>query len=267
MNEQNLEQLLNSGNFSAALTQLTAGEKLPKTIQDFNKAQILDNLFRAEQYTIINHFIKDKTIETDIYEFDKFDKSVFQSVVRHLKTDEQGLAFFREFISKFENLNDEVNSHTLLGYFLQQLASVELIEILIEAGCDVNFKNNAEENYIHQVVKNNQTKYSLDYEEQQQLQKAYIEILLKEGLEIDEENVVKKTPLICAIEFHKPFFLAFLLENGANPNHRDNTGNTAFFYAVEQISKVQKCTPLCVSLTCHNLISLIKIRLHFYLSM
>lgn len=232
MNEQNLEQLLNSGNFSAALTQLTAGEKLPKTIQDFNKAQILDKLFRAEQYEIINHFIKDKTIETDIYEFDKFDKSVFQSVVRHLKTDEQGLAFFKEFISKFDNLNDEVSTETLLGYFLEKLTSIELIKILVEADCDVKFKNNAEENYIHQVVKNNQTKYSLDYEEQQQLQQAYIELLINEGVDVDAQNIIQKTPLICAIEFHKPRFLPPLLEKGADPNHTDQTGNSAFFYAV-----------------------------------
>ena len=239
MDQKNLVQLLNASNFSEAYPILLAGEKLPKDIQDYNKAQILDNLFRAEQYEIVNHLVKDKTIETDIYEFDKFDKSVFQSLTRNLKTDENGLAFFKDFISKFDNLNDEVATQTLLGYFLEKLASIDLIRILVDAGCDVNFRNNAEENYIHQVVKNNQKRFDLNDNELHRLQKDYIELLINEGVDVDGQNIVAKTPLIIAVEFHKHQFLLFLLEHGADPNHVDKTGNSAFFYAVAHQQDVE----------------------------
>ncbi|TCD11254.1 ankyrin repeat domain-containing protein [Pedobacter frigidisoli] len=239
MSEQTLEQLFNAGNFTEASAKLLAGEKLPKTLQPHQKSQILDNLFRGEQYEIILHLIKDKTIETDIYEFENFDRSVFQTVVRYLKTDENGLEFFKNFISKFDNLNDEVATQTLLGYFFEKLAAVELIKILVDAGCDVNFKTNAEENYIHLVVKNNQKRFDLNDNELDKLRKNYIELLINEGVEVDGENIVQKTPLIAAVEGNKSHLLSFLLEQGADPNHVDKTGNSAFYYAVANLQSME----------------------------
>lgn len=100
MEQENLEKLFTTGKFSDALQMLLAGEKLPDSLQPHQKSQILGQLFREEQYDIILHLIKDKTIETDIYEFDHFDSSVFQTVVECLKADEKGLDFFKTFISK-----------------------------------------------------------------------------------------------------------------------------------------------------------------------
>lgn len=227
-----IEQAINSNNFSNALELLTTGDKLSKTINDFNKSQLFDKLFQEKQFEILLHFIKDKTIETDVYEFDSFDKSIFQSVTRYLKNDEESIAFFKEFISKFDNLNDEVATKTLLGYFFEKGASLESIKILIDAGCDVNFKNNAEENFIQQIVKTNLSRFDLTYEDQYDLAASYIELLINEGLDIDAPNIVQETALITAVKFHKKQFLALLLQNGANPNHTDKSGNTAFFYAV-----------------------------------
>ncbi|MBC6112417.1 ankyrin repeat domain-containing protein [Pedobacter fastidiosus] len=224
MSDQNLEQLLNSGNYPEALVQLTNGEKLPKTIQDFAKSQIFDNLFRNEEFEIIDNLIKTKAIEMDIYELDNFDKSIFQSVIRNLKDSNEGLDFFKSLISKFDNLNDEVEAKTLLGYFFEKGASLEKVKILVDAGCDVNFKNNAEENFIHQVVKTNLMKPDLSL--------SYLEFLINEGLDVNAPNIVKKTPLIAAIEFNREDYLDLLLENGANPNDIDKDGNSAFFYAV-----------------------------------
>ncbi|WP_316794809.1 ankyrin repeat domain-containing protein [Pedobacter agri] len=241
MSEQTLEQLFNTGNFAEASSRLIAGEKLSKTLQSHQKSQIFDHLFRNEQYEIIFHLIQDKTIETDIYEFENFDRSIFQTVVKYLKADEKGLIFFKDFISKFDNLNDEVSTQTLLGYFFEKLVPIELIQILIDAGCDVNFKNNAEESYIHQVVKNNQKRFDLDENQLHKLHLNYIDILLKEGLDIDAQNIVEKTPLINAVESNK-HFISFLLENGANPNHLDKTGDSAFFYAVAHLQSLEMYT-------------------------
>jgi len=232
MDEKNLEELLQYGKFAEVLDCIAKGEKLPKTLNEYNKSQILDNLFREKQFEIISLFAENGVIETDIYELDSFNKSVFESLTRYLSDDNDSIDFFRNFISKFDNLNDEVEVKTLLGFFFEKAANIESIKILIEAGCDVNFKNNAEENFIHQIVKSNLHRHNLSYEGQEELTKSYIELLIHEGLDVDAQNIVQKTPLICAVEFNHKHFLALLLKNGANPNHTDNSGNSAFFYAI-----------------------------------
>jgi len=224
MSEQNLEQLLLQGQYGQALSTIQSGEKLSKNIPEHQKSQILERLFSNGQYELINELVSSKWIETDIYEFDSFDKSVFGKVVWNLKNDERALSFFQDFISNFENLNDEVEAKTLINYFFEKGASVEKIKMLIDAGCDVNFTNNAEENLIHQVIKTNLMK--------PQLSISYLELLINEGVDVNAPNIVKKTPLITAIEFNKPDYLDILLQNGANPNDLDQEGNSAFFYAV-----------------------------------
>ncbi|GGE43743.1 ankyrin repeat protein [Pedobacter psychrotolerans] len=224
MSEQNLEQLLMQGHYDQALPLLQSGEKLSKDLPEHQKSQILERLFSNEQYELLNQLVDSKWIETDVYEFDSFDKSIFGKIIWNLKNDDKAISFFQDFISKFENINDEVEAKTLLGYFLEKGASVEKIKILIDAGCDINFTNNAEENFIHQVIRTNLMK--------PQLSISYLELLINEGLDVNAANIVKKTPLIAAIEFNKPEYLDILLQNGANPNDLDQDGNSAIYYAV-----------------------------------
>ena len=232
MTEPTLDQQLNARKFEEAKSLMQNGEKLSKGIQEHHKSSIFDHLVREKQYEILIMMLKDKTIETDIYEFDSFDKSIFQSIVRNLGNDDEDIAFFNEFITHFDNLNDEVNTKTLLSYFFENGVSLALIKACIDAGCTTTFKNNAEENYIHQVVKSSFRRYNLNDEQTTDLLKGYIDILLNEGIDINEGNVVQESPLITAIKFNKKNLIAHLLENGADPNHTDRDGNSAFFYVV-----------------------------------
>lgn len=224
MSEQSLEQLLYASQFDEASGRLAAGEKLSKAIQPHQTSQIIDNLLRAEQYEILLRFLEDQTIDTDIYELDNFDRSIFKNLAINLKDDEPALIFFRELLSRFDNLNDEVDTKTLLGYFLEKGASVEKVKVLIDAGCDVNFKNNADENFIHQIIRTNLRK--------PELSSQYLELMIAEGLDVNEPNIVKKTPIIQAIEFNHPEYLNLLLQNGADPAAQDKDSNSAFYYAL-----------------------------------
>lgn len=232
MTEPTLDQQLNARKFDEAKNLMHNGEKLSKSIQEHHKSSIFDNLVREKQYEILNMMLKDKTIETDIYEFDSFDQSIFQAIVRNFGNDVEDIAFFNEFITHFDNLNDEVSTKTLLSYFFENGVSLPVIKACIDSGCSANFKNNAEENYIHQVVKSSFRRYNLNDEQTTDLLKGYIDILLNEGVDINDGNVVQETPLITAIKFNKKNLIAHLLENGADPNHTDRDGNSAFFYAV-----------------------------------
>ncbi|QDW23655.1 hypothetical protein FFJ24_001955 [Pedobacter sp. KBS0701] len=232
MTETTLDQQLNARKFDEAKSLMQNGEKLSKNLQDHQKSSIFDNLIKEKQYEILNMMIKDKTIETDIYEFDNFDKSIFHSIIYNLGNEDEDIAFFNEFIGHFDNLNDEVNAKTLLGYLFENGVSLGVIKACIDAGCTINFKNNAEENYIHQVVKSNFRRYNLNDEQTTDLLKGYIDILINEGIDINEGNIVQETPLITAIKFNKKSLISHLLENGADPNQADRDGNSAFFYAV-----------------------------------
>jgi len=232
MTETTLDQQLNARKFDEAKSSMQNGEKLSKNLQDYQKSSIFDKLIKEKQYEILNMMVKDKTIDTDIYEFDNFDKSIFHSIIYNLGDEDEDIAFFNEFIAHFDNLNDEVNAKTLLGYLLENGVSLGVIKACINAGCMTNFKNNAEENYIHQVVKSNFRRYNLNDEQTTDLLKGYIDILINEGIDINEGNIVQETPLITAIKFNKKNLIAHLLENGADPNQTDREGNSAFFYAV-----------------------------------
>ena len=230
MQTQNqIESFLFQGKFDEARESLNNGEIFNDQYLKNNFSQITAKIIEAKEIDFIEKLIKAGFIETDIYELDSFDKSIFNSLTR-LKDDDESIAFFKELMSKMENINDEISDKTLLGYFLEKNASPKIIKTLIDDfGANVQYKNNAGENFIYTILNT----YGLETDKV----KKYIAILLDNGIDINEKNIVGTTPLICAIKRSKKDFIPFLLENGADANETDNLNNTAFYYAVaEQFS-------------------------------
>lgn len=230
MQTQNqIESFLFQGKFDEARESLNNGEIFNDQYLKNNFSQITAKIIEAKEIDFIEKLIKASFIETDIYELDSFDKSIFNSLTQ-LKDDDESIAFFKELMSKMENINDEISDKTLLGYFLEKNASPKIIKTLIDDfGANVQYKNNAGENFIYTIL----NIYGLETDKV----KEYIAILLDNGIDINEKNIVGTTPLICAIKRSKKDFIPFLLENGADANETDNLNNTAFYYAVaEQFS-------------------------------
>lgn len=230
MQTQNqIESFLFQGKFDEARESLNNGEIFNDQYLKNNFSQITAKIIEAKEIDFIEKLIKAGFIETDIYELDSFDKSIFNSLTR-LKDDDESIVFFKELMSKMENINDEISDKTLLGYFLEKNASPKIIKTLIDDfGANVQYKNNAGENFIYTIL----NIYGLETDKV----KEYIAILLDNGIDINEKNIVGTTPLICAIKRSKKDFIPFLLENGADANETDNLNNTAFYYAVaEQFS-------------------------------
>ncbi len=230
MQTQNqIESFLFQGKFDEARESLNNGEIFNDQYLKNNFSQITAKIIEAKEIDFIEKLIKAGFIETDIYELDSFDKSIFNSLTR-LNDDDESIAFFKELMSKMENINDEISDKTLLGYFLEKNASPKIIKTLIDDfGANVQYKNNAGENFIYTILNT----YGLETDKV----KEYIAILLDNGIDINEKNIVGTTPLICAIKRSKKDFIPFLLENGADANETDNLNNTAFYYAVaEQFS-------------------------------
>lgn len=225
-------ELLNSGKFDEALNALNNGEAFPTQLDSYQLQNITDEAFSKKQFEWIDRFINHKMIETDIYELEDFDKSIFKQVVRNAAETDDFINYFKNFISHFDNLNDEVKTQTLLGYFLENMAPLSTIKILIEAGCNPQFKYNSENSYLHLVSRKYYSSGQLSKEELNTLVKGYLSLLVDEGADINSENVVKETPLILAVKENKSHLIAHLLSLGANPNQVDKDGNNAFYYAV-----------------------------------
>ncbi|MGN7812515.1 ankyrin repeat domain-containing protein [Flavobacterium sp. 22076] len=231
MQTQNIiEQYIFQGNLDAAREAIKNGESFSEQYLKNNFSQITAKIFEAKALDLVEALIKTGFIETDIYELDSFDKSIFSSLARNIKGDDESLAFFKEIMSKMDNVNDEISDQTLLGYCIEKEAVPEIIKSLIEDfGCNADYKNNAQENLIHKIVNN----YSLNAEKG----KEYIKTLVENGVDINEKNVVGTTPLMYAVKRNKKEYIPLLLENGADPNEKDNQENSSFYYAAgEQFS-------------------------------
>jgi ankyrin repeat protein len=228
--QNQIESFLFQGKFDEARECLNNGEKFNEQYLKNNFSQIAAKIIEAKEIDFIEKLINAGFIETDIYELDNFDKSIFAPLTRYLKDDDESLSFFEALMSKMDNLNDEISDQTLLRYFMEKSAPPKIIKTLIDNfGANTQYKNNAEENLIYSVINT----YGLETEKT----KEYISILTENGVDINEKNIVGTTPLMCAVKRTRKDILPFLLENGADPNETDNLNNTAFYYAVaEQFS-------------------------------
>ena len=240
-----LEEAIRSRDYSAAIDAIKKGEKLPATLDKFSLKSIFDILVAEKKFDILTLFVLHKLIETDIYEYEKFDYSVFDSLLSFKLAEEQTDDFFAKFLVHFTNLNDEINGETLLSYAFTRNASARNLRTLLDFGCNVNFKNNQEENIIHQLVKADYGKPNLPRDAYQALVREYVELLISNGADVDDLNIKKETPLLSALRFRKEYFLPVLLENGADPNHTDAEGNNAFYYAISWAKSIDAYRKLC----------------------
>ncbi len=232
---QAAEALLH-GNFEEARMLLNAGAPLSGPFVDNNKQQIISNIFRQKAFDLVDILVKNGLLETDVYELDRFDNSIFYHIARNLSADEASVGFLQDFLPRISNHNDEVQDQTALGYCLDNAADPKLVQCLIDAGFDVQYKNNAENGLLHQVIRKNMLPEEKGI--------AYLHLLISSGMDVNDKNIVGETPLIAAVKNRKTDYLEVLLQNGANPNEQDKQGNTPFYYAVAEQFNAEAFTVL-----------------------
>jgi len=226
-----LEESIRNRDFTNTITALANGEKLPTDLNIQVKAMLIEILIQNKQFEILELFVQQKIIETDIYEYDSFQYSFFDVLFNYRDIDDEINAFFDTFITHFTNINDEIKGETLLSFAFLRGATLSCIQSLVNHGCDINFMNHEDENILHQLVKAN-APHGLSGDEYIQRIYHYINPLAQMGLDVDAPNIKNETALISALRFRKPFFIDVLLANGADPNHVDDDGNNAFYYAI-----------------------------------
>lgn len=203
---------------------LQSGEGIPGTVNEFDRRQLYDILLRNKGFGIIGIFLEQGIINKDIYEYDSFKSTFFETLFSYIPADDASVAFVKDLVGRLENVNDEVEGYTLLSFALECKAPPAYVQALVDAGLRTDYKNTAQDNLICQA-----TRINMIPAERQQ---AYIDILLQAGVDLNEPNVVKQTALHIAVERDKPHLLDLLLANGAQPNLQDGKGNSAFYYAL-----------------------------------
>mgnify|MGYP000994305608 CR=1 FL=1 len=153
-----LIQAITKGDIPSAVELYIQGERIPFSQHAFDYNQLYDTLVRHKAYQLIQLMAENTDIENDIYMLDKIDDSIFSALLRNRNPDDESIQFLKEFITSSKNINDEVNGETLLTFAIESIVDPSVIKTLIDAGCDVNFKNTAENNLINISIK----KYGLE---------------------------------------------------------------------------------------------------------
>lgn len=222
-----LLQALKQGDIETARILFSEEQKLPENLGEYELGSVFDAILRKKAFDLIDLLIADGTIETDVYEYDSFKNTIFEKLLKYTPVDEEYITFLSSFLDKTDSLNSELRDQTLIGLAIELGADVAVLKCLAGAGCNLNYKNNAEENFIYQVV-NNHALSMRDMDKGVE----YLRFLISEGLDVNEGNIVGTTPLQLAADRRKTAYIDLLLEHGANPNAADKDGKSPFFCAV-----------------------------------
>lgn len=219
-----LTQSLRRGNIEDARQRLNQGEKLPANLADYDRRQIIDTLLRAKAFDVIDKLVADRIVETDVYEYDKLDGSIFESLFRNLGDTPEELAFLQSFLSKADNINDAPQDISLLELAFKMNAPLAHIEALVAAGCDLHRKNNYDETYLYKVVQTYNIKTDKGL--------IYLDFLIRNGVDPNAANVAGETPLHLVMSEQTKAYSGFLLEHGADANQQNKKGETPFYTAI-----------------------------------
>lgn len=216
-----LADLIKRNKLEEAKQRLEQGEKLSKDLSEYDRSQVYSILTENRAFDILNTFVKDGTIETDIYEYEKLDKSIFPKLFKTLGNDQADLDFVKNLLDNLDNINDAVEDNTLLGLAFINSAPIGIIRLLTDAGCNVHYKNNYEEGFLYKIVQ--------EYDIKEGTGVQYLDLLIGEGLDPNAGNIVGETPLHLAISKNKKQYIEFLLQHGSDPNQQNKNGETPFY--------------------------------------
>jgi len=211
-------------NFEEAKNLLDNKENIPSDLKEFERIQLFDTLIRGKAYDIILIFLDNGLIEKDVYEYDSFKGSLFESIFKWMAVDEESINFLDTLLPQLENIDDEIQDQTLLGLAIEEGAAAEVITSLINAGCSANYVNNAEQNYLHQLVRNNRIN--------PEKAAAMLQLLIDEGVDVNAADIERKSPLLLAISNNKKQLIPILLENNASCNQQDKSGESPYYFVV-----------------------------------
>lgn len=231
--KQQLRDAITSKQFDDAVKLLKETPECFSEMNKWNQNFIISESARKEAYKVLFTLMDEELVVIDLFELDDFTGSFLEQVLSNLpfytqpitaynfeqfsseKPKKETLSFLEKCLPKIENIEETVGRTTVLEWAFTQFIPLEVIELLIANGCDINQYDNADNSLLHL-----------------NLPKFYIEFLVNKGLTIDHKNKGNRTPLQKAIDKGNLEMARVLLDNGANPQHKDQDGNSLFYVAL-----------------------------------
>src|SRR5690554_2007076 len=140
-----IKEAIYSNNYPLALELINKGESW--NLDNFSSSQIYRTLIQKDAYEVLEAFIDKGHISLDVFEYDKFDNTVF-SLLTDAKPTEKRNSFLDKILPEVENIDDELMGITWLAYAVREKGSVEFNQEQIDNGCSLNWERNAGEDHL-----------------------------------------------------------------------------------------------------------------------
>lgn len=133
------------------------------------------------------------------------------------------IKFFLNFIPDVNSIKNKFGTQAL--HLAVHSGNSRVVKLLLDAGADVNVKNN-DETTLHEAVRAENVRI--------------LKLFLSAGAEVNEPDGSGNTPLHYAAEFNKilacPLILKLLIKAGADVNKCNNSNRTAFTHSVDEFT-------------------------------
>ncbi len=221
------QQAIRNKDFKEALAKIERGDDLLKSDFMFALSDSFRDIVRNEAYEVLNALVENEEISLDIFEYDTFNKSIFKAIVEYLPSTNEAKEFLGSFVAEVENLEDAVDGLTFLGLAIENKMDKDLVAVMIENGCDINYLNNNEQNFLH-ILANSPAHMGEDKIV------PLVELLVDNGLDFSKKDNGGNTPLHIATTRNLKKTIEFLLDQGADPAEENSKGDTAFKIAMDR---------------------------------
>lgn len=200
-------------------------------IPESKKEQLLTTVLQRKKWNVFDYMINNELINTELFEYDSFNDNLLSPILTQTKFFNaedlaEYLPHFESFLDELDDINEELAGHNILSYSLENGLPKEIIEAIFQKGIKQDFYNKAEENYLHIALSQRQNRT-------ENYTHSIVVFLLENGIDVNKENIVRKSPLLIALENNyivKPETIQLLLEHGADVNGADDKGITPLFY-------------------------------------
>lgn len=191
-------------------------------LHEVDKRQAYERLIRNQGYISLQELIDADKISLDIYEYDRFDTSIFELLLKAKETPEL-LDFLDQLLPQVDDINEELSGLSFLAYALENQASIAFLEKLIAHGASLDFKDNSDRNLLFYVRKSRGGFGGPVESPGQKLQ-----FLLDQGVEVNQQDKGGKTKIFDTIAIRDLEGTKVLLEHGAELNIQNTRGETPY---------------------------------------
>ncbi|MEZ4853196.1 ankyrin repeat domain-containing protein [Flavobacterium sp.] len=236
------QEAIQNKRFLEAEDMINRGDDLLKSQFQFKLADTFSTIIKNKAYHVINALIEKNHIEMDIFEYDNFKNSIFESLVLNIDDSQESIDFLENFIPEIDNLNDNLQDDTWLSLAFRYGAPAKVVAAMINSGCDVQYKNNKEESLIQVLIA------TFHHRLTNSLILELLELAIQNGVDVNHKNKLHETALHYAISQNKLDVVEKLLENGADANIPSKQGKTPYYLAIiEQFNDetTQKMAAFC----------------------